>query len=150
MQAIYYALFAGDTDSARKIAEAAVEKRILSQIRPDGSMPEELARTRSLHYSIFGLQAMMQLASLAAQVDVDLWQAGDHRIRAALDYVAPYADSSCAWPRQDVVEADRLDLLWPLLYAADIYRDERYRRQAEKLPEAERITDLANLAAPLM
>lgn len=151
VQAMYYALFAGDTASAREIAEAAVQKRVLSQIKPDGSMPEELARTRSLHYSIFGLQAMMQLARLAEQVDVDLWQVGDNRIRAALDYVAPYADPSREWPIEDIGKEDsRLNLLWPLLYAADFYKDEHYLRQAERLPEAERIVHRANLATPLM
>jgi hypothetical protein len=37
-----------------------------------------------------------------------------------------------------------------LLYAAEIYGEDRYIQLAEKLPAAERIIHRANLAAPLM
>ena len=150
VQGVYYALFSGDTGFARELAGKAAKRRIMKQIERDGSLPHELRRTRSLHYTIFSVQAFFELARLAELAGVDLWHAGDKRIKAALDYVAPYADPAREWPRDDIAEADRTELLWPLLYAAQVYKDRRYIRLAEKLPEYERIIHRANLAAPMM
>jgi hypothetical protein len=149
VQSMYFALFSGDTDYARELAENAVDRRILKQIAPDGSLPKELARTRSLHYSIFCVQAFLQLAHLAEQVDVDLWHVADSRIRSALDYIRPHANPALPWPSQDVSKANRLNLLWPLLYAAEKYSDTTYSQLAEQLP-AQRKDRRANLVAPLM
>ena len=149
VQIMHVALFVGDADFARQVAQAAVEKRILAQIRPDGSMPEELARTRTLHYSLFNLEAMFLLARLADHTGVDLWHAGDSRIRAALDFLAPYADPAKPWPYPTVKEADRIRLLPLLLYAAYIYKDDSYTRLIEKLPP-EKETCLGWLVVPLM
>jgi len=127
-----------------------IEDRIVQQIRPDGSLPEELSRTRSLHYSIFCVQAFFQLAHLAEQVDVDLWHAADSRIRSSLDFLAPYADPALPWPKEDVKEANRLDLLWPLLYAAEKYQDKTYSELVEKLSSADADVRLEHLVRPLM
>lgn len=149
-QAMYFALFSGDTEFARQLAEAAVEKRILEQIEPDGSQPEELDRSRGLHYSIFNLQAMFELARMAEQVGVDLWHVGDSRIKAALDFLAPYADPELPFPDPEVKKTKRVKLLSLLLYAADVYHDDTYRQIIEKLPAAEREELRENLAVPLM
>lgn len=148
VQRLYFALFSGDRDYARNIAEQAVDSRIMKQVAPDGSMPEELLRTRSLHYSIFAVQALFELARLADQVDVDLWHAAGSRIKTALDYLTPYADPERTWPRREIKPADRTDLLGILLYGAHVYQDEAYRKMAEKLPAAsKRLKE--NLVVPL-
>ncbi len=150
VQAMYFALFSGKPAVAIEVAETAIKKRILAQIQPDGTMPEELDRTRSLHYSIFNLQAFFELARLAEQTDVDLWHAADSRIKAALNFLAPYADPARPWPQKDVIAANRADILWPLLYAAEKYKDDSYRQTVEKLPAADREGLLGNLVFPLM
>lgn len=148
VQIAYIALFAGDVEYAKQVAESAIEGRILKQIQEDGAMPEELSRTRSFHYSIFTVHAFFQLARLAEHVNVDLWHAADSRIRSALDYLAPYADPALPWPKKDVKEADRLGLLWPLLYAAEKYNDDTYRQRAEKLSSADGADQLGRLIRP--
>ena len=52
---MYFALYSGNKEAAVQIAKKAVQNRILSQIKPDGSMPEELARARPLFYSNYNL-----------------------------------------------------------------------------------------------
>jgi hypothetical protein len=149
VQIMHVALFVGDAEYARQVAQASIEKRILAQIKPDGSQPEELARTRTLHYSLFNLEAMFLLARLADHTGVDLWHAGDSRIRAALDLLAPYADPAKPWPYPTIKEADRIRLLPLLLYAAEVYEDASYAKLIEKLP-AEKETRLEQLVVPLM
>ncbi|MEI8206297.1 MAG: alginate lyase family protein [Kiritimatiellales bacterium] len=150
VQIVHVALFAGDIAYAKQVAEAAIQKRILAQIKADGSQPEELARPISLHYSFYNLEAMFYLATLAGHAGVDLWHAGDSRIRTALDFVAPYSDPARPWPYKDIDEASRMRLFPLLLQAADVYQDESYRRMVEKLPLAERKIQRENLVVPLM
>jgi hypothetical protein len=150
VQIMYFALFAGDTVFAKQIAEEAVQKRILAQIKPDGSQPEELARPISLHYSFYNLEAMFYLATLAEHTGVDLWRAGDARIKVAMDFLTPYADPANPWPHPDINEASRMRLFPLLLQAADVYKDVSYRQMVEKLPPAERTIQRENLVIPLM
>ena len=42
------------------------------QLKPDGTQPAELARTRSFHYSYFNLQAISMMAVLAQKNGIDL------------------------------------------------------------------------------
>src|SRR6266540_882722 len=51
-----------------------VKERIGWQIKPDGSQPIELERTRSLHYSGFNVEALSRLAEMGRHVGVDLWR----------------------------------------------------------------------------
>ena len=149
-QTMYFALYCGNKEAATKIAKEAIQKRILSQIEPDGSMPEELARTRPNFYSNYNLHAMFMIASLAEKVDVDVWNAGNGRLRAGLDYLAPCADPSIAWPHQSIKENDRMKLFPILLMAESAYPDGNYSKLLGKLPLEQRKTRMENLAFPLM
>ena len=149
-QTMYFALYSGNKQEATKLAQAAIQKRILSQIEPDGSMPEELARTRPNFYSNYNLHAMFVIASLAEKVDVDIWNAGDARLRAGLDYLAPCADPSKPWPHKSIKENDRMKLFPILLMAAQAYPDGNYSELLGKLPLDDRKTRIENLAFPLM
>ena len=149
-QTMYFALYSENKEVAKKIAQQAIEKRILSQIDPDGKMPEELRRTRPNFYSNYNLHAMFVLAHLAEKVDVDIWHAGDERLRAALDYLAPYADPSKPWPHDSIEENDRMNL-FPILKMADLaYPDGNYLQKLETLPLEDRKIRRENLAFPLL
>lgn len=149
-QTIYFALYCGNKKVAAQLAKQAIEKRILAQIKPDGSMPEELARTRPNFYSNYNLHALFVLAHLAEKVDVNIWNAGEGRLRAALDYLAPYADPSKPWPHDSIKINDRMNL-FPILKMADkAYPDGNYLQKVETLPLRERQIRRENLAFPLM
>merc|ERR1712050_393853 len=47
VQIMTVALFVGDIETVREVGEAAIEKRILAQVDPDGKQPHEIARTRT-------------------------------------------------------------------------------------------------------
>lgn len=140
-QLVGIALFAGDEDTARQVAEAAKTKRIALQIEPDGSQPLELERTKSFSYSVFNLDALMRLAEEADKVGVDLWsyRAPDGgSIRAALDYLVPFATGKKKWTREAINGVDPSLLAEPLLLAAMHYKNADYLKlagQVEKQPD---------------
>jgi Alginate lyase len=137
------ALFLGDDKLAREIAETAKTKRIAAQIEFDGSEPLELARTKSFSYSVFNLDALARLAEEDRAIDVDLWgyQSKDGAsIRAALDYLLPYAEGAKKWTHEALNGVDPSSLTEPLLLAALNYHEAVYLKDAQKLeknPDAE-------------
>ncbi|MGK3113550.1 alginate lyase family protein [Candidatus Pantoea formicae] len=104
------------------VAQMAIlaRQKIDVQIRADGTQPQELARTRSFHYSYFNLQALTGTAQLAQRSGAgDLWhyrrQGGS--LLNALDTLAPYSNDVTPWPWKN---RDRISVrLIPLLSLAD-------------------------------
>lgn len=152
VQAMYFALYAGNSEAATQIAQKFVQRRLYSQIKPDGSMPEEMARTRPLFYSIYNLHAMFLVAHLAKKVEVDVWKTADEdsRLRLGLDYLVPYTDSNKTWPHPTIRETNRMEMFTILQMADRAYPDGGYLKVAEKLPLERRKIQRTNLVFPLM
>jgi hypothetical protein len=134
VQAVSLALFIGHADFAREKLLAAREKRIAQQIEPDGKMPRELARTLSFHYSVFNLEAELQLAALGRGAGVDLWhyQTADGRsILKAAEFMAPFADPGRAWPYQQIQAPNRHDLGEILLRVSAEFPESRIKDALE-------------------
>ncbi|HEY1090292.1 MAG TPA: alginate lyase family protein, partial [Burkholderiaceae bacterium] len=72
-QAAHLALVLGKQADAKAILSVGLGRRLVAHIAPDGAQPHELARTRSLDYSIFNLEALFLCAELASHVDLDWW-----------------------------------------------------------------------------
>ena len=138
VQTISFALFVGKNDLAKQIAETAKEKRIALQVEPDGRQPLELERTKAWSYSNMNLDGLMQLARLAENVDVDLWsyKTKDGRsIRAALEYLYPYAIEGRQWTYQQI-EGFNAKSFFPLMRRAAIhYQDQKFKAAEAKVPE---------------
>jgi hypothetical protein len=136
VQVTDFALFVGKRDLAEKTAKTAEEKRIATQIEPDGKQPLELARTKSFSYSAFNLRALTELATLGNQVGVDLWhfETKDGRsIRRALDYLVPHALGEQSWKDKQIEPIKGEDMAAPLLRAAAIYKNPSYEADAKRL-----------------
>jgi hypothetical protein len=130
VQLIDFALFADDISAAQQVADAARQARIDSQIGPDGSMPRELERTRSLHYSDFNLQAFFELATLSDRVGVDLWNYQSTEpgagIGTALDFLVPYMTGQ-PWPYDEITAVNQFqENAQTLRRAAIAYPDAGY------------------------
>ena len=152
LQLIYFALFTGKTDLAQKVAQNFYHNRVLKQIQADGSMPEEIARTRPLFYSIFNLHALFLFAHLAEKVGVDIWKANDDssRLKVGLDFLAPYTNPELTWPYPTIKEVNRMELFQLLLLADSVYPNVNYLDYATHLPKEKLNVDRAKLAFPLM
>lgn len=135
VQVCRYALFVGQTEVARQVAERAKKRRIAAQIQPDGNQPEELRRTRSFHYSIYSLSALFDVATMAEPLGVHLFDfvTPDGRsLRKALDALAPYADEHLTWPHAEMDRRARNGLVPLLRRAARVYREPRYEEIIER------------------
>ncbi|MEE1798437.1 alginate lyase family protein [Streptomyces sp. JV176] len=101
MQVAALALATGDRALARRTVLDARTKRIDVQIAPDGSQPQELARTRSWHYSTFNLVAYARLAATGRQLGVNLWAyegPQGQNLRKAVRTLLPTATGTANWP----------------------------------------------------
>jgi len=117
VQVAHLALVLGRQDDARTILTEGLARRVVVQIEPSGAQPLELARTKSLDYSLMNLEALFTCARLGKLVGVDWWSFStpDGRsLHAALSYLAPYVDPAKPWPKPDLHAADRSRLI-PLL-----------------------------------
>ena len=138
VQTISFALFVGRNDLAKQIAETAKEKRIALQVEPDGRQLLELERTKAWGYSIMNLDGLMQLARLAENVDVDLWsykKKDGRSIRAALEYLYPYAIEGRQWTYQQI-EGFNAKSFFPLIRRAAIhYQDQKFKAAEVRVPK---------------
>lgn len=95
-------LYLGQTPNALNVVQGAEQRRIDPQIKADGSLPEELARTRPYHYSNFAISALCQLASVGRHMGLDLWtyrNPSGAGIQTAADFLIPAATKGqSAWP----------------------------------------------------
>ncbi len=109
-QVAHLALVLGLTVEAKQILTEGLTRRLAAQIEPDGSQPHELARTKSLGYSLYNLEAFFTCACLGEHVGVDWWSyatTDGRSLQAALAYLAPFADPAKPWPKKDLHDGDR-------------------------------------------
>lgn len=105
----HMALFAGLEPVAKQMVGAFPTKRFAIQMAADGSLPDELERTRSLHYSFFALNGAAKLATIGECVGLDLWsaQTADGRGMAkGFAYLAPYQSNLKKWSRKEIALGD--------------------------------------------
>jgi hypothetical protein len=101
-----YALFIGQKDFAAQVVKEATTRRIDQQIQPDGGMPKELARTKSMSYTTFNLKAFITLARVGDLVGANIWDysSPDGRsIKTAIDYLILYAEGVTLWQHEQII-----------------------------------------------
>ena len=104
------------------------------QLDSDGSCPRELQRTRSMHYSLFNLDAMSSLCELAWHRGVDLWHfetPEGKSLGRAIAFMLPYLDNPYTWKWQQIDGTPPEDRLSLQLASIRLGEDE-YARVNEK------------------
>ncbi|KAJ6788586.1 hypothetical protein PWT90_05345 [Aphanocladium album] len=105
MQIASLALFTGNKTLARDTSKLMLQF-IDKQIREDGYMPDEVARTRSWHYTNFNLGAMLRWALVAKKVGIDAYShkgpAGQSLFKAVNVTIAAALEGSTKWPYEDL------------------------------------------------
>ena len=110
----------GRDDEARRLCEEDFAL-IGAQFRRDGSQPLELEREDGLGYSVFNLQAQLQLARLARPLGIELWNytaPNGGSLQKGLDYLRPYNQAPGKWPHRQN-EKLKPGFLVPLLQDAE-------------------------------
>lgn len=126
LQAVAFALFLDDKPLAKKLVEQQTYARIQSQLKVDGSQPHELARTLSWDYSVMNLLGFFGLASLAENVNIDLWNyetPDGQSIKKAFFWLLPYASGQKPWDHKQIKPMHR-ELFEPL----ELVARPRYKR----------------------
>ena len=110
-----------------------------NQIEKDGSLPQELRRTKPYGYSLFNLEALATIAQILSTPDDNLWnfETADGRgVRRAVEFMYPFIKDKKLFPRPpDVMYGDE----WPmrqssLLFAGLAYRRPEFLELWRKLP----------------
>ncbi|WP_181898361.1 alginate lyase family protein [Alteromonas aestuariivivens] len=100
-QAIGLMIYLGKIKQAEAKIEAAKTTRIAAQIEPDGSQPLELARTKSVNYTVNNLWALARIADLSRRnTSVDLWdyeRETGASIKQGFEFVIPYITGQKNW-----------------------------------------------------
>ncbi len=147
-QVVGLALFVGDTARAAQVLREWTPPRLAQQLAVDGSQPEELARTRPLHYSVFNLDAMTRLAEMGRHVGVDLWAwrgANGAQLRTATTFLAPYLDPAVKFPKDDVSPVQPIDLVRVVRRVSIALSDSALGAALRKSPAALREADRSRL-----
>lgn len=104
-----FALFARLDPVAEAVTGMFGEARIEPQFAADGTLPEELTRTRSWHYTLWTLHAaerVAQLGQCAGQDVASYRNAVGAGLGTALDKAAAVVDPAEDWPYKDIAFGD--------------------------------------------
>ena len=156
-----FSLFARMEPVTRTIIGQFPARRIAVQFAADGTLPEELTRTRTWHYTNWTLTAVTRLAALGECTGQDLWkyQLSDGRgLRKSIDFMVAFAGHIEDWPYTELAfqpggqgEYARRIYLETLRTSAWGYGDPKYEKlaapYAAEYPDAPENTWLGPYAA---
>lgn len=135
-QVASFAYYAGRESLSKNIVEQAKVKRIAVQIEKDGSMPRELARTRSMDYTMYNLEAFTTLAQIGEKVGIDIWNYTSEdgkSIKLAYSYLYPYLKDKSNWKYQNIVQENNKSFAPYLAIAAQKLNNNDYGSAAVQL-----------------
>ena len=105
VQVIAYAKFVGDKKVMEEYLSQFYEKRMLTQIEPDGKQPNELRRTLAFGYSQYNMTHIIDVFQLARQAGYQ--PEGMDLLEKAADFLVPYLGRKVEeWPYQQISEWD--------------------------------------------
>jgi hypothetical protein len=132
-QLIAFLIFTDQTELAKTQIETT-KKRIRSQLKKDGSQPEELARTLSWNYAFMNLYGFFTIARLAENVELDLWGfvTEGRGLKKALDWLNPYVKGDKKWTHQQIKSPDNEYVFKVYRYAVRRYKSNQYNALVTK------------------
>ena len=117
LQAAEFARFVGDSVTRGEIAKQFTGTFLPNQMAPNGSFPQELARTKPYSYSIFNFDAMAMICQSLADSGQNLFAFSlpDGRgICKGAEFLYPYLADRNAWPyRKDIEHFESLPVRSP-------------------------------------
>jgi hypothetical protein len=145
------AMFVGDTALARRTVSQSVPQRFAAQVLASGEHPQESARTRPLHYTLFDLEPFERLAEIGRHVGVDFWRwtaPNGATLQQSARFVAQFTDSTKHMPTPDVTPVRPEEFLLPLRRAVQVFGDPVVAAAIERLPRNVVEADRSRLLYP--
>ncbi len=112
-------LFTNQKEDAVKIVQNA-QMRLEKQMDDKNRFPLEMARTTSLHYSVFVIDAFLKVAKMAESTGINFWDnqtTSKHNLKAAVDEMIPYLVQEKAWDGPQIKPFEFREAV-PVLYIA--------------------------------
>jgi len=128
-QCIAISLFLGDVKGTKEYIKKYTIPRLESQIKPDGSQPYELARTKSWNYSNMNMSGFIKIALMAEKIDIDLWhyqKDGQTYLKSMIDWYIPYLKKEKQWKWKQIHTESVTTIQPALVLATDHYNDKSY------------------------
>ena len=122
-QCLGIALYLDSNDLAKKIINRSLQ-RLDEQSNSEHFFPLELARTNSLHYSVFNLVAFSSIAQLAEKVGVNFWEketVHQHSLKKSYTALLPYIKKEKTWTGNEVTPYYVEEAFNLLLHASEKY-----------------------------
>jgi hypothetical protein len=119
-QCLGIALYVDSNDLSKKIIYRALN-RLNEQSNKEHLFPLELARTNSLHYSVFNLTAFNVIAQLAEKINLNIWEyetAGNHSLKQSYLALMPFLKHEQKWALEEITPYDDEDSFNLLLTAS--------------------------------
>ena len=124
------------TDRIREVAEQSILPKMGAQIADDGSLPQELKRTLSLHYSTFALEALMEANQITSQIGINLWStpASNGKVASqAVDYLYPFYLNPEDWKFKQIKPFDQSRAAILLYEAGTALGNQKYVDTAKRI-----------------
>ena len=134
-QIIAFSLFSERPDVTLKEIEI-FKNRMESQLKPDGSQPFELARTKSWSYVNMNLFGYFLIAKLAENANIQLWNqqiSEGKNMRNALNWIIPYLKDEKQWEYEQIQKISYGETIRILKLAAKKFANPEYEVLAKKI-----------------
>jgi hypothetical protein len=134
-QIIAFSLFSERPDVTLKEIEI-FKNRMESQLKPDGSQPFELARTKSWSYVNMNLFGYFLIAKLAENANIQLWNqqiTEGKNMRNALNWIIPYLKDEKQWEYEQIQKISYGETIRILKLAAKKFANPEYEALAKKI-----------------
>jgi hypothetical protein len=127
-QVAAYSIYAGD-EQGQKIAWDRYRSLVTKEIKPDGSAPLEEARTKSLGYSLFNVEAHANVCRMAQMRGLDLWHV--QGLETAFHFLVPYLVDPKSWKKPQIAPLENDRAYWLAFAGFGLHKPEwvkTYRR----------------------
>lgn len=134
-QIIAFSLFSEHPEVALNEIEI-FKNRMESQLKPDGSQPFELVRTKSWGYVNMNLFGYFLIAKLAENANIQLWNqqiSEGKNMKQALDWIVPYLKNEKVWEYEQIQKISYAETIKILKLAAIKYSNPEYEALAKKI-----------------
>ena len=123
-------------DRIREVTEQSILPKIGAQVAEDGSLPQELKRTLSLHYSTFVLEALAEANQIASQIGINLWKTpapNGKMISQAVNYLYSYYLNPKEWKYEQIKPFNQSRAAIVLYEAGTSLGNQKYIDAAKKI-----------------
>lgn len=111
-QVLTYSIFSDHTELLNDMWKHAKEFLIETQIAKEGNFPLEDERTRSLHYSVFNLNALSSICKIADNYNRNLWNYNSSNgvsVLTSINYIIPFIENPSTWTKQEISHNENFD-----------------------------------------